>query len=346
MPDLQLLSQKFMDHEALLKTLMHQLKDGVIVCNSAAKIILFNPAAENLFTHSPLLAKGRSLFKLCCQPPVEQALNFLQYQHNLESSSDGIPYIQFMNKAIGREQFLRCRLSFLTPQSGTKKSFVLVLEDISSWYSAEGSTLSQIEEFRAPMTNLRAAVENLTEFPEMSPVMRSGFENVLVQETLNLAEAFNSLAHSCNDLMQIQNHLAELNTELFIRYLARYLSQKDLTVNSMPAGSSKVKVDIYGLLLILDFLIETLRKKKINKGFNCEITTGEQFIYIDFIWPGKFRATDSVKATLGKKLTHSLGKRTVASILHTMEADMWSQQHDKTKSMLRLALPLVMKTDG
>ena len=180
----------------------------------------------------------------------------------------------------------------------------------------------------------------------MSPVMRSGFENVLVQETLNLAAAFNSLAHSSNVLMQIQSHLAELNTELFIRYLTRYLSQKDLTVHSMPAGTSRVKVDIYGLLLILDFLIETLRRKKLKKGFTCGITAGEQFIYIDFIWPGNFRATGTVKAMLEKKLTHSLGKRTVASILHTMEADMWSQQHDKTKSLLRLALPLVMRTDG
>jgi DNA polymerase III subunit epsilon len=334
-----------MDHGALVKTLLHEVNDGVVVCDSEAKIILFNPAAEILFTHSPLLAKGRSLFKLCCRPPIVQALNLLHFQHNLISRSEDVPYIQFMNKVIASEQFLRCRISFLASQSGIKKSFVLILEDISSWFSAEGSTSSKIEEFRAPMTNLRAAVENLTEFPEMSPVMRSGFENVLVQETLNLTAAFNSLDHSCNVLRQMQSHLAELDTKLFIRYLIGYLDKKNLPVSSITAGNSRVKIDIYGLFLILDFLVGTLRKKKSQKEFHCEITTGEQFIFIDFVWPGKFRASGSVKAMLEKKLKNSLGERTVASILHTMEADMWGQQHKKTTSMLRLALPLAMTTD-
>ena len=38
-----------MDQGELLKTLLHEMKDGVVVCDPEAKITLFNTAAEDLF---------------------------------------------------------------------------------------------------------------------------------------------------------------------------------------------------------------------------------------------------------------------------------------------------------
>jgi len=204
----------------------------------------------------------------------------------------------------------------------------------------------KIEEFRAPMTNLRAAVENLTEYPDMSPVMRSAFENVLVQETLNLAQAFNSLAGSCNILMQTQNHLTELNALLLFSYVAHHLRNRKIPATSTPSEKIFVQVDMYGLLLILDYLVDSILERQPKKGLSCKAHAGEKFVFLDFIWPGKVIATGSVKALLEERLEHSLGEMTVASILHTMAGDIWSQQHNKTKSMLRLALPIAMRSDS
>jgi len=333
-----------MDPAALLKTILHELNDGVIVCDPDAMITLFNPAAEDLFDRSHLLSRGKSLYNLFYQPPVDQALRFLEYQHNLDSQSEPLPYIQFIDKTIGRGHYFRCRVSFLSSPSGPKSSFVLIFEDISAWYTPENPLVMKIEEFRAPMTNLRAAVENLTEYPEMSPVMRSAFENVLVQETLNLTEAFNSLARSCNILMQSRNHLTELNTEVLFSYVTHHLSNKKIPVTSSPANTISAKVDIYGLLLILDYLVDRILQRNRANGLTFEAHIGEQFIFMDFIWPGEFIAPGSVKALLEKKLERSLGEMTIASILHAMEGDIWSQQHTNKKNMYRLALPIAVRT--
>jgi len=46
---------------------------------------------------------------------------------------------------------------------------------------------------------------------------------------------------------------------------------------------------------------------------------------------------------LEERLEHSIGRMTISSILRSMDGDIWSQQHETTKSMLRLALPIAIK---
>ena len=329
-----------MDNGILLKTILDELKDGVIVCDPEARITLFNPAAKDLFDRSRLLHKDESLYSMFYQPTVEQALRLLHYQHDLDHGSKPLPFIQFINKTVGRNRYFRCRVNFLAAPVDKKKSFVLVFEDISAWYSPENPLLRKIEEFRAPMTNLRAAVENLTEYPEMSPVMRTAFENVLVQETVNLSETFNGLARSCNMLMQTQNHLAELSTEVLFGFVTHHLNSKKIPVASAPARNINVNVDIYGLLLLLDFLADNVLHKQ--PELSGEFHVGEQFIFMDFIWTGEVIVTGTVKSLLNKNLEQGSTDFTVAAILHVMDGDIWSQQQDKNKSMLRLALPVVI----
>ena len=332
-----------MEPEALLKTILHELKDGVIVCDPDAKITLFNKAAADLFGRDQALCKGKSLYNLCLQSPVEHALSLLQYQHAFKNQSEALPYVQFMNASIGQEQFFRCRVSLLPPMADTKKSFVMIFEDISAWYIPDNPLFMKIEEFRAPMTNLRAAVENLTEYREMSPVMRSAFENVLVQESLNLTEAFNALAASCNVIMQTQNHLAELGTEVLFGYVAHHLQNKKIPVATSPEKSIGVKVDIYGLLQVLDYLASVIQQKQKGAGLSNEIHIGKQFVYFDFIWSGPIIPNADVEKMLEKKLEYSIKGMTVTSILQSMGGDIWSQQREKSTSILRLALPIAIK---
>ena len=151
-----------MNHAALLKTLLHELKDGVIVCDPDAKIALFNQAAEDLFGRGQSLCKGNSLYNLCFRPPVDHALSLLQYQHGLKKPAEPPPYVQFLNASKNQENFFRCRVSILPPLTDTKNSFIIIFEDISAWYIPDNPLFMKIEEFRPPMTNLQAAIENLT----------------------------------------------------------------------------------------------------------------------------------------------------------------------------------------
>ena len=332
-----------MDSGAILKTLLHQLKDGVIVCKSEGEIILFNRAAKAVFAKSGSLETGGSLYNLCYQPPVEQALSLLRYQHDQNKSSEPLPYVQFLNAALKGEVYFRCRAGLLPPLPGAGNSFVIIFEDISAWYAPDNPLFSKIEGLRAPMANLRAAVESLTEYPEMSPVMQSAFENVLVQESLNLTEAFTSLSSSCDVLMQGQNHLTELSTELLFGFAAQHLRARKISAATSPALNVRARIDVYGLLLVLDFLGDQIRQKRSCKNLSCTILAGEQFIFFDFHWQGEFITTGEIKILLGKQVKHSVGGMTLDAILHSMEADIWSMQRETSESALRLALPIVKK---
>jgi len=334
------------NHEALLQALLPGLIEGVIICDARARIILCNRAVAELFGHDRSPRPGDSLYSFCQQPPVKHALNLLKFQQQDKKDHPSAPsYIQFINTTDSQDRFFRCRIGMLPEGTEKKGSFIIIFEDISTWYNPANPLYTKIEEFRAPMTNLRAAVESLTEHPEMSPVMRSAFENVLVQESLNLTEAFDSLAGACNLLMQRQSHLAAMDTELLFSYLDHYLHRWKIPVAIFADRTAPVKVDSFGLVLILDYLARKILRERAPESLSCHCHLGDNFIYFDFLWSGEFLPPAKVESLLKKKLKSSVGEVTIASILYAMEGDMWSQQLEKGKGLLRIALPVAEKAD-
>jgi DNA polymerase-3 subunit epsilon len=330
-----------LNHEVLLQALLAGLKEGVIVCDSEARIILCNQAVAELFNNNPSPGPGDSLYYFCLQPPVKHALSLLKFQEqNKKSHQENPPYIQFMNSTGRQDRFFRCRLSLLPATTWPKESFIVIFEDISTWYNPDNPLYMKVEEFRSPMTNLRAAVENLTEHPEMSPVMRSAFENVLVQESFHLTEAFDSLAGACNLQLQTQSHLAEMSSGLLFDYVCHKLLLRNIPVSITADRAARVKVDSYGLVLVLEYLAGIILRERAPESIACECHIGENFVYFDFIWPGEFLPPAVVESLLKKRLKSSVGGLSIASIFHTMGGDMWSKQLENMKAVLRVALPV------
>jgi len=327
------------DHETILQTLLDDLQEGIIVCCPDGTITLFNKAAADIFGGEKSIQPVDSLYNLCLKAPVTHALNLLHYRRQAAGDRDAEPSsVQFINATPDKKIFLRCRLCFLS--SPGNSSFVVFFEDVSHWYTPDDLLFTKIDEFRGPMTNLRAAVENLTEHPEMSPVMRSAFENVLVQESLNLTEAFTSLEKACNYLIQTQSHLIEIHSDVLFGFIANHFASKTVTLEAEPDPSAAIKVDSYGLLLVLEHLAQKIIKKKRLTGLICKAHTGKQFAYFDFLWTGDVMPTAAVESLLQEKIKKSVGDMTVVAILHAMGGDIWSQQYDPARSILRLALPL------
>ena len=332
-----------MNPEALLETLLAELNEGVVACQPDGKVTLFNRAAAELLGRAGPLRRGSSIYRFCSRPPLEHALDFLHYQHGNTKEEDRPAAVQFMNTAVGQDRFFRCRVRFLPPGSGAADSFVVIFEDISAWHVPDNPLMLKIEHLRAPLTNLQAAVESLTEYREMSPVMRSAFENVLVQESLNLTEAFSLLAGSCRDIMQTHDPLTVLAGDILSGYVAHFLRQKNIPVATAPAEDTRVKVDIYGFMQVLEFLARTLAASQGKSGLSCEVAVGGQFIYFDFIWSGPVMPAAMVEKMLEQAMGEGIKGMTVSSVLRAMDGDIWSQKHGETKGMLRLALPVAEK---
>jgi hypothetical protein len=175
--------------------------------------------------------------------------------------------------------------------------------------------------------------------------MRTAFENILVQESLNLTGAFDSLTRTCDLQMQAQSHLTEINIEVFCRYLKKHFQKSTIPFSAAANLEAAVKVDSFALLTVLDFLAARVQRERNLSQVTCEAPPGKQFLYIDFTWKGELMSTSAVEAILAEIPQDSIGSLSLASILHTMGGDIWSQQLENSNSLLRLALPLAKKTD-
>ena len=143
--------------------------------------------------------------------------------------------------------------------------------------------------------------------------------------------------------MQTQSHLTEINPAILFGFVTKYLATKAIHFTASTDKTAVMKVDSYGLLLVLGHLANRIqRERKLTELF-CEAHIGEQFVYFDFIWSGEFLPTTTVETMLEEKLQGSVGELPVSGILHSMGGDIWSQQHENSSSTLRLALPLAMR---
>lgn len=318
------------------------MKGGVIVCDAEQRITLFNRAAEDLLNQGESLKPGTSLYKVFPAGPIKHALDLVAYR---QAEGDKIipdqQYIQFMNSTCDQRSFFQCRLCLMQTAPPTADSFVIIFEDAGSWYAPGNRLYLHTEELRGPIANLRAAVENITEHPDMPPVMRSAFENVLVQESLNLSNSFDSIADTCQSLLQSQSHLVAMRSSFFFGYLQNYLAKKAVPVIRSPDCYHVIKVDSHGLLLVVDFMIDQIKNDGREGSLSCEALCGEQFAYIDLVWPGEPLPTADIETWLDKVLPESVGKVTVSETLQGQGGDIWSQPHSKPGfSILRIALPV------
>jgi DNA polymerase-3 subunit epsilon len=331
-----------MNQDTLLKTILQTMKGGVVVYDAEQRITLFNQAAEDLLHQNERLKPGGSINKVFPAGPIKHALDLILYRQSAENKAlDDQQYVQFMNTTCDQSRFFQCRLSLMQTIPQPVDSFVIIFEDAGSWYAPGNRVYSQTEELRGPIANLRAAVENITEHPDMPPVMRSAFENVLVQESLNLSNSFDSLADTCHGLLQDPSHLVAMQSSFFFGYLQGYLEKKGIPVSKSPDCTPVIKVDSHGLFLVVDFMIDKIKKSSRGKSLFYEMHCGEQFAFIDLIWSGEPLATADIETWLEETLQESVGKVTVSDILKGQGGDIWSQPHSNTGfSMLRLALPI------
>jgi hypothetical protein len=318
------------------------MKGGVIVCNAEQQITLYNLAAEDLLDRSDALKPGGLIYTLFPSGPIEHALDLLRYRQSKENSTaPGQQYIQFMNSTCDHSRFFQCRLCLMQDSADAEQFTVVIFEDAGSWYAPGNRLYLKTEEIRAPIANLRAAVENITEHPDMPPVMRSAFENVLVQESLNLSNTFNSLAETCHGLLQSQSPLIEMKTSLFFGYLQEFLEKGGVGVTKNQDCPHVIRTDTYGLILVVDFMINKLQKGGKGDALICETFCGGQFAYIDLLWPGETIATADIETWLAEVLEESVGNVTVSEILKGQGGDIWSQPHSNPGfSILRLAMPV------
>jgi len=333
------------EQKAQLETVLKELKEGVVVCDTEGRILLYNAAAQRLLRNSEALGLRRSLYGICTRAPIEHTLELLhQWEASGEKDGRKGTDVQFVCATIKEGALLHSRMSLIPAKGKMKSVFIMTFDDVTYQVNVlerrDNLLRSMVEKLRAPLANLNAAAENLAAHPEMPPDRRKAFDNVIAQESTMLTERFESIAKECRFLFSTQWLLADVYSADLIGCVIRRLEQRGgpkVTIIGVPLW---LHADSHSMMLVMEFLARQVQETCHTSEIDIEALLGDRRVYLDIIWKGDPIPQSEVEVWVRQPLPDSIGAVKVADILERHGSDVWSQQSRRQGyAVLRTPVP-------
>lgn len=190
-----------------------------------------------------------------------------------------------------------------------------------------------ISRLRSPLANLQAAAENLTSQPDISPVMRSAFENIILQESSLLTTSFAEIIKiSRSALNTIHNH-HPLNARTFVEILQDNYPKLHIDFQLDP--TLELQVNKHDVLLLLNHL---LNKLKNQNQILCRINLHEHLVILSLVWQGPAPTPADADRWQSEILQDDPKQRDLNTILLEHDSDLWCGEKEG-KNFLNFSLP-------
>jgi len=321
-----------------LEAVLLDLSEGVVVCNRLHQILLYNQAAAALIDPPLTLGLGRSVFTVFTQEPIRHALDRLRH-HPQASPSGGDKFV--VGTADGR-RLLQARLGLVRDSDREAAGYVLALRDIGAELAtaARRDDLLQLatEGMRAPLANLRAAIETVAQHPDLPREQRAAFQQIVLDESGVLSERLEALARGYRDLAGGDWLMVEIHSGDLVASLQRRLdgSPVRLTAIGLPVW---LYCDSLSLLVLLEHLLRRLCEQLGIDAFDIAFSRSDRGVHLDIIWTGAPVAAAAIEGWVERPLVGGLGPLTGRAVLRRHGSDVWSQPSRPGEALLRLPLP-------
>lgn len=349
------------EEKRILATIMAELPEGVVVCNSEGRILLYNQRARSLLTGSdkaPASARGaegaarfiglgRSVFTLFDANLLRHTIDQLR----MKVARDDLDVVASFVSPGSNRSLLRIETVPVLDHQRQVSGFILILHDITRQIET-GSYLqlsfrSFFRDMQAALAGLRSAIESILEYPDMQPSQLATLQTIIHQQSLNIGdilgrdptlsarETFRQLPlsrHSVANLVQLLQ--AKAREHLGVTVVAENI---DATVF--------VKVDSYSLLLALVFILQQINAAHGVTEFDCRLMAQGRFAGLDVSWKGAAITADELRRWERQSLDlkndgFSLTLRQVVDY-HDAEIGAFSSETDDDVFFVRLFLPVV-----
>ena len=329
------------EQKSRLETVLREIDSGVIVCDSHARILLYNAAAEQILGRTGLLGLGRSVFVLFASAPLRHALDSLREKQDDTDAPD--EDADFTCAALEEETLLHCRMTLLPSESRHEADFLLTFEDVTIPMEAlheRDILLGEVfDSLRRPLASLRAAAENLTQFPDMDGTKRGQFQEIVTAESKRVSAALEELDRRRRSLSKGAWTMTDLLSTDLAAAVQRRLA--DTKVRLTPVGIPLwLRCDSHCLVVMLQRLIEKLTDYLGVTEFDFEPLIGDMRIYLDIGWCGEPVPASEIDRWLDEALPALDGECTVQELLQRHGSELWSQPHRRSgSSVLRIPVP-------
>ena len=330
----------------LLTVILQTLQEGVIVCNSDGRIVFANQAVQQFFHNSKVIEAGRSIYDACTRESIEQTLALLRQRAGQETLTLSDPKDTCFACAISDTgQLVNCRIGLLPPAAGGAAGFIVLFGPASGQEGrrrSSGNGLGvAVEGFRPPLANLRAAAESLIAHPEMAPVMRSAFENIIAQESVALSAQFEVLAEETRALSLQQSFLVDIYSSDLINSLRHAFRDEAGTALKEIGASHWLRADSQLLLRSLIFFVQRIIDLFSVEMLEIETIAKAERLYLDLIWAGEPVPAAEIESWRGESLfDENMTAISVAEVLERHNSDVWSSLHERSgRAVVRVPVP-------
>ncbi len=295
-----------------LAALMSELTQSVVVCNLDGRILLYNNRARLQFKamadaapgSGSFIGLGRSIFAVIEPNLISHALEQLQHRLNRAGAA---PVAHFVT-VTAAGQLLRMQMAPVlaaaapvAPDAAPPEvsGYVLTIDDVTRGYEADSARdqllQSLTEGSRAPLANIRAAVENLVAYPDMASEERERFMTIVVEEVGALSQKIDRAASDHAGSLKARWPLEEmLGTDLVAALQRRIEKRLELPCKIEEVDDEAwVNVDSFSLLQGLTYLAARLQEGYGVREVRVRLIPAGRMVYLDLIWSGAIVATET-----------------------------------------------------
>lgn len=355
-------AKKELEYEKnVFAAMIEELREGIVVCNSDASILLYNKAAQDLFATSELkpgvdknsdsrLGLGRSFKAILPTPRLKYTLNELQERQRIGNHN----LVQHFSTWFG-SRLIRVQTIGILNNENELNGFIFNCEDLSQ--SAKDYHPQEIlgkindEKKRAGIANIRSAIETMLDYPEMPPEKQQKLMNSIREQSVKLSELLEKKPKHNKEELRVLCPLEQTPIQEWLQTIetnsARPLELKYVIADTQVKWF--VQLNRYFFSQVLEFLFRQLHQTLNLDLLEIKLDRKNQFVLMDICWQGKELSPDVFREWLSHSVSGISDEQTVeiSEILLQHDAEIWIEEiPNSNQNGLRLFLPGVESLDS
>ncbi len=349
---------KIEEEKDTLAALISEMEEGVLVCNMEGQILLYNKSARSLLSDRPVdnplvsgesgvVGLGRSVFAAIHKDLIVHALE--EVLRNLSRGNKGL--VSHLVTSTIKNELIRIRVVPILHHDKRILGFILFLYNITD--RVEMATRREklfntlTYGMRSSVGNIRAAIESMIDFPEMTGENESKFKSIIHTETVSLTDRLNDTVKELSEQFKVQWLLEKMSGKDFLDTVKRRAKDKLGMELKTVSGDNPpwLNIESYSFISLVMFLLSRIKKAGYGDIVctlsGCGGMSDGEFVYIDLEYPGEPLDLTDLRGGLnalpgGRNGALSL---TFDEVINHHDAEIWSKPvKDENRSHVRILL--------
>ncbi|HPT49405.1 MAG TPA: exonuclease domain-containing protein [Accumulibacter sp.] len=298
------------DEKNRLAALMSELAQAVVVCNLDGRILLYNSRARLQFkalarggtsaVGGALIGLGRSIFSILERNQIDHALEVVRQRLDKDAAAS---IANFITTTRGG-QLLRVQLVPVLSASADSQlrqmtGYVLTVENITRSLEQESRRDQVLQSLtdgsRGSLANIRVAVGNLMDYPDMEPEIRERFVGIIGDEVLRMSQRLDLTMNEFADSLKTRWPLEDvLGMDIIAAAQRRIEQQLRLVTKTEEIDDTLwLRAESFSLVFSICFLAFRLVEHYQIKELRFRLQPFGRLAYLDLIWAGHAMSSET-----------------------------------------------------